>query len=73
MWASMWIMGKCLGLLGLNGAGKATLISILATRLPPLHALYHEAPALLERRIRAAVLEARRTEGGRRLALRHYS
>jgi anti-sigma factor RsiW len=38
-------------------------------------ALYHEAPPLLERRVRAALRDARRAEGGRRwrLALRHYS
>jgi anti-sigma factor RsiW len=36
-------------------------------------ALYYEAPAPLERRVRAALREARRTETGRRFALRHYS
>jgi anti-sigma factor RsiW len=36
-------------------------------------ALYHEAPAGLERRVRAALRDARRTEGGRRFILRHYS
>jgi anti-sigma factor RsiW len=36
-------------------------------------ALYHEAPAGLERRVRAAVRDARRAEGGRSSALRHYS
>jgi anti-sigma factor RsiW len=35
-------------------------------------ALYHEAPPLLERRVRAAFRDARRAEGGRRLALRYY-
>jgi len=35
-------------------------------------ALYHEAPAGLERRVRAAVRDARRAEGGRSFALRHY-
>ncbi|MBV8361625.1 MAG: anti-sigma factor [Deltaproteobacteria bacterium] len=35
--------------------------------------LYHEAPPLLERRVRAALRDARRAEGGRRLALRYYS
>ena len=36
-------------------------------------ALYHEAPPLLERRVRAALRDARRAEGGPRLALRYYS
>ena len=36
-------------------------------------ALYHEAPARLERRVRAALRNARRVEGGRRFTLRHYS
>jgi anti-sigma factor RsiW len=36
-------------------------------------ALYHEASAGLERRVRAAVRDARRAEGGRSSALRHYS
>jgi anti-sigma factor RsiW len=35
-------------------------------------ALYHEAPAGLEGRVRAAVRGARRAEGGRGFALRHY-
>ena len=35
-------------------------------------ALYHEAPAGLERRVRAAVRDARRAEGGRSFVLRHY-
>ena len=35
-------------------------------------ALYHEAPALLERRIRAAVRDARRAERGRSFALARY-
>ena len=35
-------------------------------------ALYHEAPAGLERRVRAAVRDARRVEGGRSFVLRHY-
>ena len=35
-------------------------------------ALYHEAPVGLERRVRAAVRDARRAEGGRSLVLRHY-
>ena len=36
-------------------------------------ALYHEAPPLLERRVRAALRDTRRAEGGQRLALRYYS
>jgi anti-sigma factor RsiW len=36
-------------------------------------ALYHEAPAGLERRVRAAVRDARRSEGGRSFAFRRYS
>jgi anti-sigma factor RsiW len=36
-------------------------------------ALYHEAPARLERRVRAALRNARRAEGGRRFTLRRYS
>jgi anti-sigma factor RsiW len=36
-------------------------------------ALYHEAPAQLERRVRAALRDARRTESGRSFALRRYS
>ena len=36
-------------------------------------ALYHEAPARLERRVRAALRDARRAEGGRGFALRRYS
>jgi anti-sigma factor RsiW len=36
-------------------------------------ALYHEAPARLERRVRTALRNARRAEGGRRFALRRYS
>jgi anti-sigma factor RsiW len=36
-------------------------------------ALYHEAPARLERRVRAAVRDARRTEPGRRFALARFS
>ena len=36
-------------------------------------ALYHEAPAALERRVRTALRDARRTEGGRGFALRRYS
>jgi anti-sigma factor RsiW len=35
-------------------------------------ALYHEAPAGLERRVRGAVRDARRAEGRPRVALRHY-
>ncbi len=35
-------------------------------------ALYHEAPAGLERRVRAAVRDVGRAEGGRTFALRHY-
>ena len=35
-------------------------------------ALYHEAPAGLEWRVRVALRDARRAEGGRRFALRHY-
>jgi anti-sigma factor RsiW len=36
-------------------------------------ALYHEAPARLERRVRTAVRDARRSESGRSFALRRYS
>jgi anti-sigma factor RsiW len=36
-------------------------------------ALYHEAPARLERRVRAALRDARRAENGRGFALRRYS
>ena len=35
--------------------------------------LYHEAPARLERQVRVALREARRTESGRGFALRRYS
>jgi anti-sigma factor RsiW len=36
-------------------------------------ALYHEVPAQLERRVRAALRDARRAESGRSFALRRYS
>jgi len=46
--------------------------SLRALRTAFTNALYHEAPAGLERRVRAAVRDARRAEGGRSFVLSHY-